>query len=220
MKATFADFAVGDWDRFYEHGGYDRIAYIGREAMPELLGRFLDRVGVPADVASVGCGPAATLFALADRYPGVEFHGYDVSGSVVEDDAALAAEHGLDNLRFAQGALPALDVDRRFDLVYCLATLYFVDDTERAVRSLYDRVRDGGHLVFNYPNRHTMAAFDAAFEGDRRDLFARVIDGENLLSRDRVGELLGEEPRDYWAAVDATDREFVGPETPCVYVEK
>lgn len=220
MNATYADGSVRDWDSYYEEGQYDRVAYIGREAMPELLDRFFDRFGLPGTFGSVGCGPAVTEFALAERYPSVSVDGYDVSAAVIEDNAALAAERGLDNLRFAVDSLPDLDTDRTYDLVYCLATLYFVDDAEAAVRALYDRVSPGGRLVFNYPNEHTREAFDERFDGDRRELFRRVVDGENLLSTGRIESLLGATPRSYWEAVDATDREFIGPETPCVYVEK
>lgn len=219
MDATYADGRARDWTSYYD-GDYDRVAYIGRDAMPDLLARFIERVGRPDSFASVGCGPAVAEFELAERYPGTDFHCYDVAERVVADNRALAADRNLDNLSFAVDALPDLDVDREFDLVYCVATLYFVRDAERAVRALYDRVRPGGHLAFNYPNRHTRRTFDREFDGDRRDLFRHVLDGDNLLSRDRVRDLLDADPCDYWTAVDAADRAFVGPDTPFVYVEK
>lgn len=220
MKARYADDRVGDWNDFYAGGEYERLAYIGSEAMPVLLERFFEQVGTPADVASVGCGPAATEFELGPRYPETEFYGYDIARAVVDDNTAHADAEGLDNLHFAVDSLPALTTDRQFDLVYCLATLYFVDDVEASVRALYDRVRPGGHLVFNYANRYTRAQFDREFDGNRRDLFARVIDGSNLLSYRRIEELLGREPRSYWKAVDADHLAFVDRTTPCVVLKK
>ena len=62
--------------------------------------------------------------------------------------------------------LPEPEVDRRFDLVYCYATLHYVEAVERALRALYELVRPGGHLVFNYPNRLTRAEYRRLSSGD------------------------------------------------------
>ncbi|WP_435334630.1 class I SAM-dependent methyltransferase [Haloarchaeobius sp. TZWWS8] len=228
--ATWADPGTATaWEDFYSAGDYERIAYIGREVMPSLLARFVadhwpptpDRLtGGPDTVASIGCGPAVDLFELATRFPETEFYGYDVSESVIRDNRAIATEYGYDNVHFAVDALPDLDVSREFDLVYCMATLYFVDDAEASVAAMYDRVAPGGRLVFNYPNRYTRARFDREFTGARRELFGHVVDGANLLSYATIGDLLGKRPRDYWGAVGARDHSFVGRDTPCVYVEK
>ncbi|MCT9095151.1 class I SAM-dependent methyltransferase [Haloarchaeobius sp. HME9146] len=228
--ATWADpGAATRWEDFYSTGDYDRVAYIGREAMPGLLARFIDRhwppsaertLGGPASVASVGCGPAVDLFELAVRYPDTEFYGYDVSASVIEDNRRLADELGFHNVHFAVDALPELGTGRTFDLVYCMATLYFVDDAETAVRAMYDHVRPGGQLVFNYPNRYTHTRFDREFTGARRELFRHVVEGDNLLSYRHIEDLLGTRPRDYWALVGARHHSFVGRDTPCVAVPK
>lgn len=220
MNATYADDTVDEWTSYYEESNYERLAYIGRDAMPELLHRFFERFGTPRDFASIGCGPAFAEFELAARHPEVEFYGYDIAEAVVRDNVAHAEAEGRDNMHFAVDSLPNLQTDREFDLVYCLATLYFVDDVDRAVQSLYDHVRDGGYLVFNYPNRYTMKQFDEVFEGQRRELFSRVIEGKNLLSYDKVRSLLGATPRSYWSAVDGESLDFVTRETPCVYVRK
>jgi trans-aconitate methyltransferase len=228
--ATFADpGAATEWEAFYREGNYDRIAYIGRDVMPDLLGRFISDHWPPTDerpvdgpdsVASIGCGAAVDLFALADRFPATEFYGYDVSESVITDNRRIAAEFGYDNVHFDVDALPDLTTDRRFDLVYCMATLYFVADADSSVEHLYERVEDGGYLVFNYPNRYTRARFDREFDGARRTLFEHVISGANLLSYRRIADLLGRRPQDYWRIVDARDYPFVERYTPCVVVKK
>lgn len=201
-----------DWERLYDRADYDRCVYLAGEAMPELATRFVkDRGGVET-AASVGCGPAVTLFTLAERFPEVEWYGYDLSPSVVADNAALAEEEALDNVSFAVAELPELaGVDRQFDLVYCVAVLYFVDDTERALRRLFDLVRPGGCLVVTLPTEALSAHADREFEGRKREAFSLVIDRENLLTAAAVEALLGREPRDYWALAGATS-EDVTPE--------
>ncbi|WP_121821182.1 class I SAM-dependent methyltransferase [Halostella salina] len=223
-----------DWEQFYREADYDRCAYLAGEEMADLLARFLERVAggggaggntggsgeFPADLASFGCGPAVVPFALAERYPDLDVYGYDLSETVVRDNRRLADERGLDNLSFAVDELPDLSTDRRFDVVYCVATLYFVADPEPALRALYDRVRPGGHLIVNYPTAELQQVVREEFDERKREAFHLVRDGENLITCERVGEVLDAEPRDYWAAVDADDVIEETPESPVVYVEK
>lgn len=209
-----------DWERFYDRANYDRCAYIGGERMADLVERFFDRVGAPDEFASVGCGPAVVPFLLAKRRPETEFFGFDISETVVRDNAGKATEEGLDNLHFAVDSLPDLDGNQKFDVVYCVATLYFVDEPRRAIESLYSRVRAGGHLVLNYPNRESKRTFDGEFEGRKRESFELVLSGANIIDEEVVREVTGADTRNYWELVDAEDEPFVDAATPCVVVEK
>ncbi|WP_435348318.1 class I SAM-dependent methyltransferase [Haloarchaeobius sp. HRN-SO-5] len=210
-----------DWEAdFYAATDWDRGAYIGGDDMPDHLETFFEREGVPSSVADVGCGPALVPFELAPRYPDTEFYGYDVAPSVVEANRQRAADEGLENLQFAVDSLPDLDVDRRFDLVYSMATLYFVADAEGALRALFDRVRPGGTLVVNYPNRYTRTWVTEEAPPEKREAFSLVARGENLLSYDRIAEVLGRRPRSYWSAVGASDEPYARRSGPAVYVRK
>ncbi|WP_267641669.1 class I SAM-dependent methyltransferase [Haloarchaeobius amylolyticus] len=210
-----------DWETdFYAATDWDRGAYVGGDDMPEHLATFFERVGVPDTVADVGCGPALVDFELAPRYPDTAFYGYDVAPSVVESNREQAAEAGLSNLSFAVDALPDLAIDREFDLVYCMATLYFVDDVERALTELYDRVAPGGHLVFNYPNRYTRTWVHEETSGEKREAFGLVGAGENLLSYDAIESVLGRRPESYWTAVGARGEPYASRRSPAVFVRK
>lgn len=210
-----------DWERdFYAADDWDRGAYLGGEDMPGHLATFFEDVGVPDSIADVGCGPALVPFELAPEYTDTEFHCYDVAPSVVEANRQRASEAGLSNLRFAVASLPDLGVDREFDLVYCMATLYFVADAERALRELYDLVTPGGTLVCNYPNRYTRTWVVEEADAEKREAFDLVARGENLLSYERIGELLGRTPRSYWSAVGASDEPYARRSSPAVYVRK
>lgn len=210
-----------DWEQFYRNADYDRCVYLAGEEMADLLARFFEREArevrdetrdaretreardsPPKDVASIGCGPAVTLFDLAERFPDTEFYGYDVSETVVADNREAAADQ--QNLHFETDALPALDTDRQFDVVYCVATLFFVADLEQALQSLFERVREGGSLVVNYPN-DALREFADSFEGRKREAFELVRDGENLLTEAGVKQALGTDVQNYWTAVDAED---------------
>lgn len=190
------------WERFYEERDYDRCIYLEGEEMVEYAERFFERVGVPHTFASVGCGPAATEFELAERYPDTEFYCYDVARTVIEDNRELARERGLDNLAFAVAALPELDLDRTFDLVYCVATLYFVERVEDALRSLWEHVAPGGHLVVSYPD-DDLREWVRDQDDRKREFFSLVEAGTNVVTEADVERVLGTDVRSYWAAVDA-----------------
>lgn len=209
-----------DWESFYRNADYDRCIYLGGEAMVDYLERFLERFGPFDDAVSVGCGPALVLFELAERHPDVTFYGLDTSATLVADNRERTADADLENLEFAVDSLPALETDRQFDLVYCAAVLFFVEDAAAAVADLYDHVREGGYLIVNYPNRYSAARWDDEFDGRKREAFSLVLAERNLLSYDRIREITGAEPRNYWRAVDADEDDAAGRDTPMVYVRK
>ena len=195
------------WDRFYDAGDYERCAYLAGEMMDEYVDRFLDESGTnPESFASVGCGPAVTEFALAERHPDVEFYCCDLSDTVIRDNREIAAERELPNISFDVRSLPALDLGREFDIVYCMATLYFVEAIERAIETLYEHVCPGGYLIFNYPNEATREWLRDQPE-QKREFFAPVAAGTNLLTQSEIEQVLGTATHDYWEFVGATDRQ-------------
>lgn len=190
------------WKRVYEDGDYERRSYLEGAEMVAHATTFFEEVGVPESVASVGCGPAATEFELAKRFPQTTFACYDVAEQVIEDNDELAAEHDLENITFEVASLPQLDLERRFDVVYCVATLYFVDDVETAIRSLYEHVEDGGHLVVSYPTEE-LREWVARAPEPKQSLFELVLEGRNLTTADEIEELLDAPVNSYWSVVDA-----------------
>lgn len=214
-----------DWDRFWRDAPESArdTARPGRFDKPDQFRRFFDSRGVPATMASVGCGPADAEFELARRYPDLALSCFDTAETVLAENRERAAAEGLDNLSFGVATLPDPDVDRRFDLVYCYATLTYVRESVRAVRALYDLVAPGGHLVFDYPNRHTRATYRELFpedvpdEGRFGERWRLVLDGENLLSHERIREALGTWPRSFYAEIG---REGPPRDSSCVFVPK
>lgn len=209
-----------DWERFWATADDDKrgMAATGQYGDADRLDRFFEEVYRPDTLGSIGCGPAHAERTIADRHPDVEVYCYDTARSVVEE-AREATD--LPNVRFGVATLPETGIDRRFDLVYCFATLFYVAEIERAVEHCYDLVREGGYLVFDYPNRLTPAAHREAVENADdpewfRERFALVLGRENLLSYDRIHELLGRWPRSYSSVVgDGSSRA-----APQVFVPK
>ncbi|WP_135366025.1 class I SAM-dependent methyltransferase [Halosimplex halophilum] len=210
---------AGDrWNEFYAGGEYERCAYLAGEEMDEYVDRFLDGSGAdPESFASVGCGPAVTEFALAERHPDIEFYCCDLSEDVIRDDREVADRRDLPNISFHVRSLPDLDLGREFDIVYCMATLYFVEAIEDAIEALYDHVKPGGYLIFNYPNEATREWLRDEPEG-KREFFAPVAAGANLLTREAIEQLLGTDVDDYWEFVGAA--ELQSGDSPAVFVQR
>jgi trans-aconitate methyltransferase len=208
----------GDWNQFYSTGEYERSAYLAGEMMDEYVTRFLTESGSsPESFASVGCGPAVTEFALADRYPNMEFYCCDLSEHVIRDNRELAEQRDLSNISFGVRSLPDIDMGREFDIVYCMATLYFVEEIESALTNLYNHVDSGGYLIFNYPTKATRDWLQDQSQ-QKREFFSPVVAGTNLLTQEEIEQLLGATLHDYWELVGAT--ELQSAENPAVFVQR
>ncbi|MFC6952292.1 class I SAM-dependent methyltransferase [Halorubellus litoreus] len=212
------------WESYYDGGDWDRGAYVGGDDMAAHLDAFLEVVGDVDAVASIGCGPAAAEFDVAAGRPDVSFACYDAAPAVVDANREKADREGVENVAFDVATLPDTGIDRAFDVVYCMAVLYFVRDAEAALRELWRLTAPGGALAFTYPNRNMQAWAQGLTDDDhdKREAFSLVADGENLLTYDRIHDVLGHHPRNYWTAVDADpDADYVQRSgSPAVYVRK
>jgi SAM-dependent methyltransferase len=239
------DWPTIDWDAFWRApltpADRDAMCRRGHDAA-RLLGDLFVECEVPDTVASVGCGAAVVLLDLAEEFPDTAFHGYDPAPAALEraranrdgraaSDGPLAPDRDIADVTFAAASLPDPAIDRTFDVVYCLNTLDYVPDIERALRDLFDLVADGGLLVFNYPSPARQAWYEThlANPGDywlgehderwlRRRL--RLVDaGENVLTREQVAGLLGHEPRPVGAFLEGVTPN-PDPVVPVLAVEK
>lgn len=223
-----------DWDRFWADADEDRRSDTnpsGDLVLDPLL-EFIEATGVPDSYADVGCGPGAAVAAVADRYPDTTVVGYDAAAPVLAENRDRF-DH-LENLAFERTVLPAFDPDQTFDLVTSLFTLCYVADVETALRNLYDAVAPGGTLIVHYHNRlahahyrdiatdpHAVLDEDAPWDPDTfAERFRLVIEGENLLSYERIHDVLGTWPRSVFSVATGTDQYGAHRYEPLVYIPK
>jgi trans-aconitate methyltransferase len=194
---------------------------------------FVEKKGVPDSYADVGCGGGELAVTVAQTYPETTVVGYDGAEPVVDANRTRTDEEGPSNVQFDHAVLPDFEPDRQFDLVTAFFTLCYVQESERALQALYDAVAPGGYLVMNYHNRHAQSLFrtfaqdpqeylgaDSAWDPDHfTDQFELVLEGENLLSYDRIRETLNAWPQSLWSVVDA-ERYGAWKQNPLVFVPK
>lgn len=204
------------------------------EYLVEPLGEFITEMGVPNAYADVGCGAGAAVFDVAERFPDTTVVGYDSAEAIIKQNRTAAAERNLGNVRFEQSLLPGFDPGQNFDLVTSFFTLCYVADVETALQNLYDAVAPGGYLVITYHNRYAQALFteiasspevyldgSSSWDPDRfPDRFALVLEGESLLSYDRIHEVLGTWPQSFWSVSENTERYGAWRQNPVVYIPK
>ncbi|WP_436932801.1 class I SAM-dependent methyltransferase [Halosimplex halobium] len=194
---------------------------------------FLAETGRPEAFADVGCGPGHVAFAVAEAYPRTDVVGYDAAEPVLAENRERGRDRDAD-VTFERAVLPDFAPDRQFDVVFSYFTLCYVREVEDALRAMYDAVADGGYLVFNYQNRLARAHWrrmaddpeeflgeDSQFDADRFERrFRLLLDGENLLSYDRIHDALGTWPRSVWSVVDRPDTRWAWRHHPLVFVPK
>lgn len=225
-----------DWNSYWAAADDDdrEAATPSDHHATDVVARFLDATGVPDAFADVGCGTGRVAFDVAERHPGTTVVGYDAGQPVLAENRDRARDEGIENVEFERTVLPEFDTDREFDVVFSYFTLCYVADVEQALQNLYEAVAPGGYLVFNYQNRLARAHWqrmaddpetyldeDSAFDPDRfEERFRLLLDGENLLSYDRIHEALGTWPQSVWSVVERPDVRWAWRHHPLVYVPK
>jgi len=200
-----------DWDACWagDIAGYDSWSYEFGAKLATTFSQLFDDIGPPKTVASVGCGPATTLLNLAEEYPEHHFYGYDISPQAIEQARKRRNDRGIENVTFTVDRLPRLSTDRSFQFVYSIATLHYVAESEMAVRSLWQCVEPEGYLAVNYPTpfheqemmpklveNWDEVGFESKSQQWVRNRFRLILNGENILTEERIGALLERPPRD------------------------
>lgn len=225
-----------DWDQYWEEADEeDREGGIpSAHHATDVVAAFLAETGAPDAFADVGCGPGVVAFDVAERHPDATVVGYDAADPVLAENRRRAREEGPEDVGFERAVLPEFDPGREFDVVFSYFTLCYVADVEAALSNLYDAVASGGYLLFNYQNRlarsfwRTMAENPeeyldeaSAFEPGRfEERFRLLLEGENLLSYERIRGILGTWPRSVWSVVEKPDVRWAWRHHPLVFVPK
>lgn len=111
----------------------------------------------PADVLDVGCGAGFTVLTLGLRQRSMRLVGLDVNEDQVSHARAIAAAAGLSNATFVTdfSEVP----HRTFDLALCIDTIEYVENPERLLGDLRDRLRPGGAILLHCRRTPTPCVF-------------------------------------------------------------
>jgi len=101
-------------------------------------------------VLDLGCGRGRALLHLAERFPGSEFVGYELSHSAVESARHEASARGLANIRFEQRDLTHFDHEADpddFDLVTAFDAIHDQAAPQRVLDGIHRTLKPGGSFL-------------------------------------------------------------------------
>jgi len=117
------------------------------------------------DVAT-GTGTIALL--AAEKYPQVEIEALDISTGMLNQAKIKASKKGLSNINFRLQDIESITVmGNKFDIITCGYAMFFLPNLENSLRNLYNRLNNGGQLIFS---SFTKGAFSPY-----RDMFFELL---------------------------------------------
>lgn len=141
---------------------YEQISYphyvhpLTDPARLAALGRILGlNVAKPdaARVLDIGCGSGTNLLAMAERMPGSQFVGIDFAAPEIESARALAAEAGLENVKFEQADLLTWELgDEKYDYIIAYGLFSWVPDEvkDRLFQACHECLAPDGMACISY----------------------------------------------------------------------
>ncbi len=130
--------------------------YQGRAEFDERLklwSGLLDKYSVPGGLSiDMGCGTGVFSLYLAKKGGGVV--GVDGSAEMVRFCEERRLERGLENVRFMQGRLPAVDEAglTGADLLISSSVVEYVEDLDRTLALFARLLKPGATLIISMPN--------------------------------------------------------------------
>jgi 2-polyprenyl-3-methyl-5-hydroxy-6-metoxy-1,4-benzoquinol methylase len=134
-------------------------AIMAEDSEQTVIGRLFDTIlplaeGIEArlaagiDVLDAGCGRGLALIAMAERYPGSRFVGYDFAEDAISFASDRVRAAGLTNARFELRDLTGYAEKERFDFITTFDAVHDQRDPDRLIGALYRALRLGGiHLM-------------------------------------------------------------------------
>lgn len=96
------------------------------------------------DVLDAGCGRAAALTAMAERYPNSRFTGIDLCEDAIDFASRTAADRGLRNIRFEARDLGVFEDAATFDFITTFDAVHDQKDPQDLLHRLHRALRPGG----------------------------------------------------------------------------
>ena len=126
------------------------------EAQGRAYGRLLDKemeflsLKPGMRVLEAGCGTGAVTRRMAIKVSPGEVQGVDMDSLFIEEARKIAAEKGVNNIKFSVGNADDLKFeDDVFDLSYCRLVLMHVKDPVKTVAELKRVTRSGGTVAIS-----------------------------------------------------------------------
>ncbi|HCV00955.1 MAG: SAM-dependent methyltransferase [Dehalococcoidia bacterium] len=160
----------------YTHGHHPSVVTQHSRRTAEEAARFLlPKLQPGMNLLDVGCGPGSITAGLAKYVDPGNVIGIDADSGVLE--TARDLNHGVSNLRFAEGDVYALPFeDDSFDVAYAHQLMQHLGDPAAALREMGRVVRSGGFVAARDSDYQTMICHPRTEEIEEwRALYTEVV---------------------------------------------
>lgn len=121
--------------------------------------RILGRIRV----LELGCGCGINLFELAERFPNLYGHGYDLNHDASASATEVAARLFPERLSFHEADACREDPGGKVDIVLLIDFLEHVSDPKGLMRRVSEHVRVGGQVLVSVPTPRYPKVFGQEF---------------------------------------------------------
>ena len=136
------------WDRIAEK--YARQPVADEAAYRTKLEMTRKHLRPDMDLLEIGCGTGSTALVHAPHVRSIR--AVDVSPAMIAIARGKAADAGIGNVTFEEGAVGTLDIaDASYDMVLALSLLHLVGDWEGLIASAHLWLKPGGLFVTSTP---------------------------------------------------------------------
>lgn len=98
----------------------------------------------PKTAFEVGIGTGWPMAVALSKEKNVQISGCDISKSLIEE-----ARENLKDAELYVGELFDLDIKKKFDLVYCFRTSWYIKDFYKMLMQMSDMTNEGGMIFFD-----------------------------------------------------------------------
>jgi ubiquinone/menaquinone biosynthesis C-methylase UbiE len=183
----------------YDFGGFEEnqgeLERLKRQAAiaAELERSILQRVGLREGmtVMDLACGPGIVTGLLARMAAPGMVTGIDLNETLLDEAQAFAAAEGVENVRFRQGDVYALDEPHgHYDFIYARFLFQHLAEPQKALEQVLPLLKPGGKLCVLDIDDDWLSIYPEP-EGFR-SFTRRAAEGQNAYGGDRrVGRKLG-----------------------------
>ncbi len=115
------------------------------------------------NVVDIGCGPAFVIHFLSQKYPKINFIGFDPYKPIIKKDRKFSSK----NLSFFVANIDNLP-DKKYNLITSLGVLHYSKNPLKHIDILMSHLNKNGALFCNYPNKTLLYSMRKKKSVDRK----------------------------------------------------
>lgn len=110
-------------------------------------------------ICDIGCGNGALLIRLAQKFPQVQFAGFELSLPFVNYGRQAAKFKNLANISFTQLDIEIQDIPQKFNIIICSEVLEHLHQPQTAINKIYQALNPGGYFLLSTPNSQNLIKY-------------------------------------------------------------